>query len=101
MLVATPLEVEGYMRAVPAGETRTIQQMRDDLARAHGADLTCPMSTSIFARIAAEAALEEVQMGRTTEEITPFWRVIGPETPLAKKLSCGAAFVAERRAAEV
>ena len=100
MLVSTPREVEAYMRSVPAGETRTIAQMREDLARAHGADVTCPMSTSIFARIAAEAALEAAEQGRPAEEVTPFWRVIGPETPLAKKLSCGPAFVAKRRQAE-
>jgi len=100
MLVSTPREVESYMRRVPVGQTRTIRQMRDDLARAHGAEVTCPMSTSIFARIAAEAALEAAAVGLPVEEVTPFWRVIGPETPLAGKLSCGAAFVAERRAAE-
>ena len=100
MLVSTPREVEAYMRRVPPGETRTIAQMRDELAQAHGAQVTCPMSTSIFARIAAEAALEEVEHGRRPEEVTPFWRLIEPDAPLAKRLSCGPGFVAARRSAE-
>lgn len=100
MLIATPRDVDDYMRAVPKGEARTIAQMRADLAVAHGADLTCPLTTGIFARIAAEVALEEVEAGADPTEVTPFWRVIDAGSPLAKKLSCGAAFTHARRAAE-
>ena len=63
MLIATPRMVDEYIRGLPPGETRSIAQVRTELARAHGADIACPLSTSIFARIAAEAALEDVQMG--------------------------------------
>jgi hypothetical protein len=42
MFIASPVLVDGYMRAVPRGETRTIEGMRRDLAKAHGADVTCP-----------------------------------------------------------
>ena len=100
MLVATPRLVDDYMRSVPEGEVRTIARMRLDLAAAHGADLTCPLSTGIFARIAAEAALEEVEAGAKPAEVTPFWRVIDPKSPLAKKLSCGSAFIESHQAAE-
>jgi hypothetical protein len=89
MLVATPRLVDDYMRAVPAGESRSIAQMRTDLARAHGAEISCPISTSIFARIAAEAALEETATGTPASEVTPFWRVIDDKSPIAAKLSCG------------
>jgi len=100
MLVATPRLVDSYMRSVPAGECRTIAQMRADLAKAHDADIACPLSTSIFARIAAEAALEEMETGAPISGVTPFWRVIEETSPMAKKLSCGADMIRTRREAE-
>jgi len=100
MLVATPRLVDDYMRAVPKGEVRTITRMRADLAAAHGADLTCPLSTGIFARIAAEAALDEFREQGVVGDITPFWRVIDPRSPLADKLSCEPAFIEAQRDCE-
>ena len=100
MLVATPRMVDEYMRNVPAGESRSVAQMRTDLARAHGAEISCPISSSIFARIAAEAALEETESGKPLSEVTPFWRVIDEGSPIAKKLSCGVELVRAQRALE-
>ena len=100
MLIATPRLVEAYMRAVPPGETRSIAEMRGDLARAHGADLACPLSTGIFVRIAAEAALEAAAAGTAPATMTPFWRVVDEKSPVAKKLTCGVAFVRAQRARE-
>ena len=100
MLVATPRMVDEYMRKVPAGESRSVAQMRLDLARDHGADISCSISTSIFARIAAEAALEETEQGAALSEVTPFWRVIDEGSPIAKKLSCGVDLVRAQRAQE-
>jgi hypothetical protein len=74
--------------------------MRSELAVAHGADISCPISTSIFARIAAEAALEETTLGVPLPEVTPFWRVIEEDGTVAKKLSCGPDFIRNLRAAE-
>lgn len=100
MLVATPRMVDEYMRNVPAGASRSVAQMRTDLARAHGAEISCPISSSIFARIAAEAALEETESGKPLSEVTPFWRVIDEGSPIAKKLSCGVELVRAQRALE-
>jgi hypothetical protein len=100
MLVATPRLVDEYMRKIPAGESRSIAQMRTDLAKAHGAEISCPLSTSIFARIAAEAALEETETGVPLAEVTPFWRVIDDKSPIAKKLSCGADMIRAQRERE-
>jgi hypothetical protein len=52
------------------------------------------------ARIAAEAAIEEMEDGKPVEKITPFWRLIDAKSPIAKKLSCGTAFVAKMRKQE-
>jgi hypothetical protein len=100
LFIATPLMVRDYMKSIRKGSSRTIAQMRDEFAKAHKADATCPMTASIFARIAAEAALEEMEDGKPVEKITPFWRLIDEKSPIAKKLSCGAAFVARMRRAE-
>ena len=100
MLIATPRMVDEYIRRLPPGETRSVAQMRTDLAKAHGADIACPISTSIFARIAAEAALEDVEIGKPFSEVTPFWRVIDEKSPIAKKLSCGVDLVRSQREQE-
>ena len=39
LFVGTPPIIDSYIRKVPAGETRTIERMRRELARAHQCDL--------------------------------------------------------------
>lgn len=100
MLVSSPQEVEAYINQLPFGATRTVTQMRADLAQQHAADGTCPVSTAIFLRVVAEAALEELAKGSTVERITPFWRVVDPADKVAKKLTCGPEFVRAQRECE-
>ena len=100
LFIATPVMVRDYMKKIRKGSSRTIVEMREDFAKAHKAKATCPMTASIFARIAAEAAIEEMEDGKPADKITPFWRLIDEKSPVAKKLSCGAAFVAKMRKAE-
>lgn len=100
LFIAHPLMVKAYIEAIPPGETRTIPQMRDDLARENGADSTCALTSGIFSRIVAEAALDELRAGKDLAMITPFWRLIEPNSPAAKKLSCDSDFIAGQRAAE-
>ena len=98
LLISCPLEVEAYLRHhVPAGETRAIQQMRRDLAKLHGADATCPVSTSIFLRIVAEAAWDQLEAGTPVRDVAPFWRVVEPKSPLARKLRAGSDWIAHQR----
>ena len=59
MFVATPKIVDAYIKAIPAGETRTIARMRNELARRRKCDAMCPVSTAIFVRISAQAALDQ------------------------------------------
>jgi hypothetical protein len=100
MLIATPIIVKAYIEEIPNGSTKTVPGMREDLAARYKADFTCPLTTGIFTRIAAESALDDLNGGKSVEDITPFWRIVDPTSPLAKKLSCGPAFIIERRAAE-
>lgn len=100
LFIATPVMVRDYMKKIRKGSSRTIAEMREEFAKAHKASATCPMTASIFARIAAEAALEEMEDGKPADKITPFWRLIDAKSPIAKKLSCGTTFVAKMRQKE-
>jgi hypothetical protein len=100
LLISSPEEVDAYVRAIPYGTTRTVTEMRHTLAERHRADATCPLTSGIFLRIGAELALEHHAAGQPLEAITPFWRIIEPNSPLAKKLSCGPEFITRQRQLE-
>ncbi len=100
MFVATPKIVDEYIRRIPVGETRSITRMRNELARRRKCDGMCPVSTAIFVRIAAQAALERLEAGADLADVSPFWRIVEPESKIAKKLSVDSQWIADRRAAE-
>lgn len=62
------------MRTVPEGKVITINEIRQALAIKHKATIACPLTTGIFARIAAEAAEQEKEQGK--KRITPYWRTL-------------------------
>ena len=100
MLVPTPKLVDDFIRAIPEGTHTDVKSMRKALAREHGTEVTCPIYTGYHLRTVAEAAHEMLSRGAPLSEITPFWRVLDAKAPTTKRLSFGAAFVAEQRARE-
>lgn len=100
MLIPTPILVRDYVAEIPLGKTSTMDQMKRDLAAKFGAEVSCPLTSGIFIRIVAEAALEDLAQGKSLDEITPFWRLIAPKDKVVLKLTCGREFIEERRAAE-
>ena len=74
MVLPAPREVADLMASVPRGRVTTINQIREALARRHGATTACPIVTGILARIVAGAAGEEEAEGR--EDVTPYWRTL-------------------------
>jgi len=100
MFIPTPKIIDAYIREIPAGHQVNIPTIRKNLAAKFGADKTCPITTGIFVRIAAEAAYEEFQEGMPIEKITPFWRVISETSPAAKKLTFGTEFLNKQRKKE-
>ena len=96
MLIPTSAVVAAYVAKIPLGESRTMTQLRADLAAAHSADFTCPLTAGIFLRIAAELAWEQHQNGRPLDAITPFWRAVDLKSPMAKKLACGVDFIIQQ-----
>ena len=87
LLISSPLEIDEFVRKIPKGQHIDPLDMRKELAKRHKADATCPVSTGIFLRIVAEAAIEEHKAGKELKVIAPFWRMISPSAPLFKKLS--------------
>lgn len=98
MLIPSPLDVDGLIRKVPRGKLITQSQIRERLAQAAGVDCTCPITTGIFVRLAAEAAEEQAREGKS--RITPYWRVIRDDGRLLEKLPGGPAMQAEHLQAE-
>ncbi|MBI3693238.1 MAG: MGMT family protein [Acidobacteria bacterium] len=87
MLIPRPLDVDALIRQVPKGKLVTQSRIRERLAQACGADVTCPITTGIFVRIAAEAAEEDARAGK--KRITPYWRVIRDNGSLIEKFPGG------------
>jgi len=100
LYVANPNIVDQYVRAIPARQSRTIVQMREDLAKSKDADATCPVSTAIFLRISAQAAIDEMEGGKPKEYIAPFWRVLRASDKITAKLSIDRQWIDTQRTLE-
>jgi hypothetical protein len=100
MFVATPKIVDECVKTIPPGRFITMPELRADLAIAYDCDATCPVSTAIFLRVAAEAALEKLAAGAETKDITPFWRVVAPGDKISSRLPVDQNWLEERRAEE-
>ncbi len=73
-VVPAPREVDAIMKRVPGGKLTTINEIRNALAKKHRATIGCPITTGIFASIAAHAAADDAGMGKT--DVTPYWRTL-------------------------
>lgn len=73
-VIPAPVEVDEIMRKVPRGKLTTINQIREKLAKKHGATIGCPITTGIFAWVAAHAAEEAKAQGK--KKTTPYWRTL-------------------------
>jgi hypothetical protein len=87
VLIPAPLEVDEMMKQVPKGKLITINEIRAALARKHGASFGCPITTGIFAWIAANAAEESAAAG--AKRITPYWRTLKAGGELNRKYPGG------------
>ncbi len=97
-VIPAPLEVDELMRRVPKGKLITIEVIRNALARRHGANIACPITTGIFAWIAAHAAAEAEAEGR--KKTTPYWRTLKTGGELNPKYPGGIIALKRRLAAE-
>jgi hypothetical protein len=86
-VIPAPREVDEIMSRVPRGKLITINEIRTALARKHGTSFACPITTGIFAWVAAHAAEESVAEGAT--DITPYWRTLKSSGELNPKYPSG------------
>lgn len=98
MVIPAPVEVDALMRKVPRGKVTTINELRIALAHRHKADFACPITTGIFAWIAAHAAAEDLASGK--KRITPYWRTLKTGGDLNPKYPGGLRDVAARLRSE-
>ncbi len=97
-VIPAPLEVDALMKKVRRGKLTTIDAIRKTIAKKHGTTTACPMTTGIFAWIAAHAADEDEQAGRS--RITPYWRTLKTGGELNPKSPGGIKNLRARLAAE-
>lgn len=94
MLLPSAEAVARQISAVPAGETRSLAELREQLARHHGAEATCPVTTQRMIKVVAARSVADHQSGR---EAVPFWRVVDPDKPNGARLPGGRDFILARR----
>ena len=94
MLLPTPMLVAEAISAVPEGSLITASELRGRLARAHDADLACPLMTGIFFSIIVGAAEEQLTAGEPPA--APCWRVVMDDGALNPKTPYGQEKHAER-----
>jgi alkylated DNA nucleotide flippase Atl1 len=87
VVIPAPMEVDEIMKEVPRGKLITINEIRGILAKRHGATIGCPITTGIFAWIAANAAKEEEAEGG--KKVTPYWRTLKASGELNPKYPGG------------
>jgi hypothetical protein len=98
MVIPAPIEVDALMQQVPRRKLATINELRAALARKHKVDVGCPITTGIFAWIAANAAAEAAAEGR--KRITPYWRTLKSGGELNPKYPGGLPDLTKRLEAE-
>ena len=100
MLYPNGRDVDTAVRAIPAGQTRTLKELRSALAMAHGAAITCPVTTARSLLVAAEAAREAHAGGAAFADIAPVWRVLDETSSILRRVSFDPSFLIEQRARE-
>lgn len=86
LFIGSPELVSDYINKIPFGETRNIVRLRNEIARQNECTAMCPVSTSMFIRIASEAAIEDMNDGKSPSEVTPFWRLLDSSDKITHKL---------------
>ena len=87
VVIPAPKEVDEIMRRIPEGKLTTINEIRAALARKHKATIGCPITTGIFAWVAANAAEERKE--KDGKDNTPYWRTLKTGGELNEKYPGG------------
>jgi len=86
-VIPAPVEVYEIMKTVPEGKLITVSEIRQLLAGKHNTTIACPLTTGIFAWIAANASEEAKASGE--DEGIPYWRTLKSDGSLNEKYPGG------------
>jgi hypothetical protein len=100
MLYPSARMIDDAIREIPEGSTITPKELRALLADRHGAEYTCPVTTTMMLRIVAEAANETRSNGAPHGDLTPVWRVLDRGASALRKFSFDPAWILAERARE-
>ena len=100
MLIPSLAMVAAKLSGIPSGETSDLATIRRELAADAGSDACCPVTTQRHLRDIAEGEVHRHGQGVLREALVPFWRVVDPAKPLARRLAGGDGFIRQRRAEE-
>ncbi len=100
MLYPSARMLDDAIRAIPDGQGISPRELRALLARQHGAEYTCPVTTTMMLRIVAEAANEAHAHGAPLTDVTPVWRVLDKQASALRKLTFDPAWLLDQRAQE-
>ena len=98
VLIPTVDMLSEKIRQVARGKTRDLGDIREELAREYGADITCPVTVQRNLKVIAIIAHSAVTMG--DPDAVPFWRVIDLSKPNAERLAGGRGFIVAQQAKE-
>ena len=74
MYIPSPLDIAQAIQAIPHGQTRSLRDIRHDIAIAHHADITCPSRSTLYWKWLAQATAE--LDGAPSPYAVPWWRVL-------------------------
>jgi hypothetical protein len=100
MLLTTPHDVAAVISSVSKGKQLDLKGLRARLARSAGAEIACPIVTGIHLRTVAEMTGEQLDAGVPAKSVVPVWRIVGPRSPVWKKLENGRTQFEKLRRAE-
>jgi hypothetical protein len=84
MAIGTPDIIAKICTKIPKGKSWSLAKIRHEIAKKLKADTACPVTTSMYLRIAIVAAYKNSIKSKKLS--FPFWRVVAPTSPIFKKL---------------
>ncbi|RDJ12253.1 hypothetical protein [Rhizobium grahamii] len=88
MLIPSECMVVDALRGTPAGKLSDLAEIRHALAVKHGADACCPVT------------VQRHLVHISEEGSAPFWRVVDPDRPFARRMAGGPDRIREKLAGE-
>ncbi len=100
VVIPSPHDIERALRKIPVGQISSQPDLRRTLATQHDADNACPAMTGFQLRYVAEISTEALAAGMDAADVVPFWRVVEPDSKIARRLANGPELIARLRQQE-